>query len=217
MSADNFVAITGDLVSSRQIKERERIQRELDKINRKVNRKFKEVLVVPFSFRGGDEIQGLLKEFFYSIEIVYLYTKNLYPQRIRFGIGKGTISTAIAETTIQMDGKSFTRSREALESAKKENKYIVYSTGSPKIDSSINTIFLLIQSLQRDWKPLHYRRFWLYKELKSIEKVAKEEDISKQAIAKSLKIAHCEVLLKAERVLKSLLSEGTSSLSTPQG
>lgn len=43
----------------------------------------------------GDEFQGLLNNPAYAIEIVKYIQRELYPVKLRFGIGIGEISTEI--------------------------------------------------------------------------------------------------------------------------
>jgi len=65
---------------------------------------------------------------------------------------------------------------------------------------------MLIDTLKSFWKDKHYRRVFLYEELKSYERVAKIEKISKQMIYKTFKKIKYEKIKAAEEKLNELLS-----------
>jgi len=152
-----YTVITGDLVKSREISERYKVQIKLQKVLNAVNKKFRDDIVVNFSITLGDEFQGLLYTPEKSFDIIKEIQREIYPVRISFGVGSGTISTKIAKKTTEMDGECFRKSREALLEAKKLKQEIIYNTGTD-IDLSVNTILRLIYSIKSDWKKIHYHR-----------------------------------------------------------
>ncbi len=179
----NYVAVTGDLIKSREIPNRSEIQVKLHNILNKINLCFRKEIAVKFSVTLGDEFQGLLNSLEKSFDIINEIQRLMYPVKISFGVGYGYISTKISKRTVDMDGECFMKSREALQQAKKSGEEIVYNT-SPDADLTINTIISLISAIKSDWKDIHYRRTWLYEKLGTLKKVAKSEKVSKQMISK---------------------------------
>ena len=200
-----YTVITGDLVSSKKMDNRAFLQEKIQQIMNRVNKHFQSHLIVPFNFTGGDEFQALVDKLKVSFDIAKWWERELYPWRVRLGVGRGEISTPIADTTSSMDGPCFHRAREAVERAKRENRYLVYNTEDFVLNTSVNTILLLMEALQRDWKEIHYRRYWLYRELGTLEKVAVKEGVSRQAVVKTLKAAKYNAILEAERGVKEIL------------
>jgi len=214
-----YTVITGDLISSKEVTDRASLQEKVRTVMSDINKEFNSYLVVPFNFTAGDEFQGLLSEIGVSFDLAQRWMRGLFPWRARLGVGVGELSTPVAETTSSMDGQCFHRAREAIEVAKKEKRYLFYNIGDFVLDTSINMIILLMEAIQKDWKEIHYKRYWLYKELGTLEKVATREDVSKQAVIKTLKAAKYSAIMKAEESIKILLSafQNRLSLSTQKG
>lgn len=201
-----YTTITGDLVKSREIPNRSRVQIKLANVLDKINKQFRDFIVVKFSITLGDEFQGLLKSPEKSYDIIKEIQKLLYPVKISFGISVGSISTKIMKKTTEMDGECFTHSRAALQKAKEENQSTVYITGNSEKDLTINTIIMLIDTIKNNWKERHYRRVWLYEKLGTHKKVANKEKISRQMITKILQIIKYKEIKSAEESLRKLLS-----------
>ncbi len=201
-----FLAITGDIVNSRSVKNRTKLQEELLNICERVNNAFVEYIRVKFSITIGDEIQGLIKKESPIFNILEYFEKELYPVRIRFGIGEGTVSTPFYSKTNQMDGECFLNSRKAIEQAKKEDRLLKLILKHKKTEILVDMIVLWIERTKREWNNMIYRRFWLYKELKSIEKVAKKEGVTKQSVGESLKRAKYDIILKSQEIINRVVS-----------
>lgn len=201
-----YTVIIGDIIKSRELNERGEVQEKLKKTLKVINESFKDFIMVNFSIVLGDEFQGLLKNPEKSYEIIKKIQKEMYPVKFRFGIGIGGISTPIYEQIGEMDGECFVRAREAIERAKRSNQSIIYLTPCESLNSCLNTILMLIDTLKSFWKDKHYRRVFLYEELKSYERVAKIEKISKQMIYKTFKKIKYEKIKAAEEKLNELLS-----------
>lgn len=212
-----YVAVTCDLVKSREIPNRRKVQEKLLVVLNSINKEFKDFVIVKFSMTIGDEFQGLLSGIEKSYDICRTIEKEVYPLKVVFGVGIGHVSTNIARRTSEMDGICFVRSRYALEKAKKDNQSIVFFSGNQSwmMDSTLNTIIMLIDTIKQSWKDIHYRRVWGYEELKTLEAVARREKVSFQMIDKSLKTARYEQILTAENNLRKILA--AKSLSTSQG
>lgn len=203
---EKFWAVTGDIISSRQIEKRERLQRKLVAICREVNTKFKEFIVVNFTITIGDEIQGLVKKNSPLLKITGYFEEKLYPYKIRFGIGEGTVSTSFYTTTTRMDGECFLKSRQAIQRAREEGRYMKIVLSNKFIEPLIDIISLWIEKTKADWSEKQFRRFYLYKNLGSIEKVARKEKVTKQSIGKSLKRSKYDIVIKSEEIINSVLS-----------
>jgi len=204
---NKYTVITGDIVKSRDIIDRRNIQKKLKSMLQKINKKYEKIISVKFSITLGDEFQGLIKELVKSYELIKDIEKEMYPLNIRFGVGYGEVSTPFSRKIGEMDGECFVNSREALELSRKMNQSIVYKTGFEEKDLAINTILMLISAIKESWKDIHYRRAWLYEELKTYEKVAQKEKVSIQTISKMFKNIKYDKVRKAEENLVELLNQ----------
>ncbi|MCS7228053.1 MAG: SatD family protein, partial [Endomicrobia bacterium] len=75
----NYAAITGDLVQSRSFTHRDKIQSKLVSVLEKVNKQFRDFVMVKFTIILGDEFQGLVSSIEKSYDIVKMIQKELYP------------------------------------------------------------------------------------------------------------------------------------------
>ncbi len=131
-----YCAIIGDIVKSRNIEDRSNVQYRLEGILKDINMKYKDSIVANFTITIGDEFQGLLDEPKDLLDIIDYIKINLYPVKVRFGIGLGEMSTEIKLFAIGSDGPAYHVAREAIEDIKKSDiKYeqpdrdtIVYAT-----------------------------------------------------------------------------------------
>lgn len=206
--AEEFWVITADIVGSRNIKDRDLLQKKLFDLRQKTNRKFKDFIKVKFDITSGDGMQGLLKKKAPLVELMNFWEASLYPSKIRLGIGEGAITTKIYSSSDHMDGPCFVNSKRALDQAKKEKGLVRFGLVDPKFEMALNLIMFFIENIKAKWKEIHFRRYYLYKELGTLEKVAEEDNAAKtkQSIAESLKVAHYNLIVKAENALIFLLS-----------
>jgi len=86
-----YTVLTGDLVSSRKVDNRAAVQEKIQTVMNEINREFKSYLVVPFNFTTGDEFQGLMNELKVSFDLAQWWIKELFPYRVRMGIGAGRL------------------------------------------------------------------------------------------------------------------------------
>ena len=201
-----YTAITGDLVDSRKLPDRQKVQKQLQNILIQVNRRYRQQIAVRFSIILGDEFQGLLFSPQPSYPLIREIQRQIYPVRVKFGVGIGPLATRIMPSTSSMDGVCLLNSRQALLLTKKSRATIVYQSEQTDYDRLINTIILLIDALQSHWQEIHYRRVTLYEQLGSRQAVARKEKVSPQMISKMFQDIHLEEIKKAEETLKLLLN-----------
>lgn len=120
-----YFAIIGDIINSKSIDAdnalqiRNEVQINLNKILDNINKKYFDVIAANFLITLGDEFQGLLNHPKYIFEIIETIKLNIYPIKLRFGIGIGTIYTEInREMAIGADGPAYYNARKMVEQIK---------------------------------------------------------------------------------------------------
>jgi len=201
-----YVVITGDVVESRKYLARDRIQLSLKETLKKVNKKYAPQLLTDLIINRGDEIQGVLKETKTCLLLLEEIEEGIYPLKMRFGVGIGNITTPISKNAGEMDGNCFYRSRDSLERAKKEKQSVIFTTGEVITDTVLNSMVKLIDAIKSDWKEIHYRRIGKYRRFSDLRKVAREENVSHQAVSKTLKKAKYEAVKEAMEAINTILS-----------
>ena len=111
-----YLAIIGDLKHSRDISDRYVVQEKLNKVLGEINESYSRDLSSKFTITLGDEFQGLLNCGVNTMRIISDIERRMYPVKIRFGIGIGSITTDInTEMAIGADGPGYYKAREAIE------------------------------------------------------------------------------------------------------
>lgn len=156
-----YIAIIGDIKESKKLQDRNAVQERLLVVLNNINKNYSAVLAAKFVITLGDEFQGLLCEGKNAIYIIEEIQREMYPVRIRFGIGMGEIKTEInPEMALGADGPAFYMARSAIEFLKlheKKNKtYIAdirieVDNAEKEIEECLNTIFSLLTVIKRSW------------------------------------------------------------------
>ena len=165
-----YYAIIGDIKNSKEIDNRYEVQNKLKKILDDINLKYKADIKANFLITLGDEFQGLLNSPVFAIEIVKYIQRELYPVKLRFGIGIGEISTEINQkAAIGADGPAFYAAREMINFLKNEEKHLknqapdiqigYYNSKTIEIDE-INIMLTLIKVIEDSWTDKQRYTIW---------------------------------------------------------
>ena len=118
-----YYAIIGDIKRSKKIENRCEIQEKLKKILDNVNSIYNNDISAKFLITLGDEFQGLLEITAPILEIIKYIQREIYPIKLRFGVGMGNVSTLINhEAAIGADGPAFYAAREMIEFLREQEK-----------------------------------------------------------------------------------------------
>lgn len=160
-SYDQYVAIIGDIVESKQIKDRKDIQKKFKNILTNINAKYSEDITSKFVVTLGDEFQGLLNNRNNIMRIICEIQMAMAPLELRFGIGIGGISTDInLDNSSEIDGSAYHRARKMIkEIESKEFKYterhsnimICSEENNIEIDELLNSILSVCTALKSKW------------------------------------------------------------------
>lgn len=155
-----YVAIIGDIIGSKSLTHRKEIQLQLNQILTQVNSVFRDDIHSDFLITLGDEFQGLLYSPHNVVKIIEFIQLKFYPNRIRFGIGIGTIDTDfIRSEALGADGPVYHKARKMVEdlkisedSFKKQNAFIKLSWGIDEdMERLINSSFNACSFIEQQW------------------------------------------------------------------
>lgn len=119
-----FFAIIGDMVASKQLPNRTEAQERLRTALEDVNWQYQDDIASDFMITLGDEFQGLLRTGEHFLELIDRIQCQIYPLRMRFGIGIGAMSTPIfRESSIGSDGPAYWAARKAISYIHDKNDY----------------------------------------------------------------------------------------------
>lgn len=143
-----YFAIIGDIIESKKISERFKVQEKLEEVLARMNGEYAPFIASNFTITIGDEFQGLLLDSTRILEIIDKIKISMQPVDIRFGIGVGEITTKINNRlSIGADGPAYWNAREAILEIHNDNDY-----GKARIliksDENKNLIRVMNESLR---------------------------------------------------------------------
>lgn len=166
----SFAAVIGDIKDSRHLENRKEVQVHLQEILDRLNEKYKDHIVSKFLITLGDEFQGLLCGGEHILDMVNEIRMEMYPVRLRFGIGFGQITTDIkSEMALGADGPGYYRAREAVELLKEREKKNrpVLAEICLRLDEKdqekevlLNTVFDLMYVVESGWTERQRETIW---------------------------------------------------------
>lgn len=143
-----YCAIIGDIIRSRQITDRQFVQRRFLAMAAEASRLYAPAIESPFTVTIGDEFQVLLRAIDRAPEIVEHVVQAMKPVELVFGLGIGAIHTDInPRQAIGMDGPAFHLARAALTQAKKKKPKIVYKSDAAAIEL-VNALHCFIETCE---------------------------------------------------------------------
>ena len=198
-----YIILTCDLIGSKEVLDRYKIQQELKEATKAINTKFSRNICSPFVIVWGDSFQGVLG----SLENFYTILESFEEYLsidFRCGLGIGTINTPFSANPLEMDGPAFHRSQNALMIAEKERRTIWLQSEKKLFDNMINTILTLLTTIRKGWTSRQQEIIKLRKKNLTYKEIGERKKISKQAVSIILKSAHWEEVSLAIETLNKL-------------
>lgn len=207
-----FVALIGDIRGSRELEERNKVQKEFKRVVNSLNDHVPDSSIASrFTVTTGDEFQVLLTDATDAVEAAVSASDRFHPARLRFGIGRGELDTEVnPNQAIGMDGPCFHRARDAISSARKDGAWLRVDGWSKDLDGRINPMFDLIQCVREDWTDRQAQFALALKEEGTQKRVAERYDVSKSTVSESLSAGHVQEVRNAENSLAELLQDTLS-------
>ena len=209
----NRIVLIADIVSSRKIKERDKMQKNLKTLLRKLNKESGEI-ISPLTITLGDEFQCVYSSGNEIFRHVWQILDTAYPEKIRFSFGIGEISTAInKEQAIGMDGPAFYAAREGLSELKQKNYLfnISKNTTDTEILSFIKSTVFLISFHTYGWKRNRIKIMSLLEEEMTVKKIAKKLNITEQAVYKNISNGGLQLISELTSELTLLINKMVKS------
>lgn len=201
---ETFYALTGDVVGSRELSDRAEVQRRIRDAVSRLNRDLDPEPAAPLRVVSGDEVQGLLVRPEGAVEVVTRIADALHPVAVAWGLGSGPLTTDPSDDVSVLDGPCFHRSREALEAAESEGRWVVIRGFDAPHDPVLTTLLDLVWTLRSSWTDTQMK-YVRDARSRSQTDVAALHDVSRQAVSKVLDAAHFGVVLDGEEAARRYL------------
>lgn len=210
---DEVVVMIGDLVRSRRIKNRKEIQLKLRRTLENINSDYGNEVLAPLMIVRGDEFEGAFDSVRSCFDAFMRVERSLYPNKLRGGIGIGTIDTEFSERVIEMDGTSFHRARKALEKVKGAKSGVFIHSSDPEFDEIFNMTSRLFWAIINGWTKRQREVTEYYLAQSSSERSPRYEEIaehfgvSQPSISQILSKAHAREVKDAQFFLLEKISD----------
>jgi len=211
-----YIAIIGDIIESKKIADRNEVQIKLRQKLRDINEKYKDDIASKFMITLGDEFQGLLKRGRDAMNIISEIELDMFPVKLRFGVGIGRIDTEInAEIPLGADGPAYHQARKMINLLKDKEKHykesyanIMIASESDRIDVLLNAILSLSATLKNKWTKRQIEIINCYMNCGSNQyKTAEKLSITQSSVNKALDSASFYSYKKALDTVSMVLSE----------
>lgn len=214
-----YFAIIGDIVKSKKIENRNQVQEKLNEVLKQLNSKYEKSIAAKFIITLGDEFQGLLLNSNNVIDIIDEIKFEMYPIKIRFGVGIGCIDTQInKDMALGADGPAYHYARKVIEDIKVLNKMnskaqyntdIMISAGNSNdnIIDLINNNLCLCYFIEEKWtdKQRDLIKKIIYSDMTQRE-IANELKLVQSSVQRRLKFSGYYNYVYVKQGLKKVLS-----------
>lgn len=215
---EDYIAVIGDMMNSKTIKNRKEIQQKFKQILDEINHLYQDDIASKLAVTLGDEFQGLLKDSQHLIKIIMMIEMAMDPIELRVGIGIGEISTDIYfEHSAEVDGPAYHRARQMIEEIEKnEAQYtkhhssIMICSGKEngEIDGLLNSILSMCTALKSKWTARQKEIIFTYLTHKENQyKAADALSIDQSSVNKALKAARFYSYKAAMDTVSTFLSK----------
>ncbi|HCX78451.1 MAG TPA: hypothetical protein DG577_03460 [Firmicutes bacterium] len=191
-----ITVLTADVIGSRKAGLNQ------DTLTRSLNELAHPALLVPFAVSRGDEVQGIMSGWLSAPQLVRMLRWRCLPHKLRVGIGTGYYDGRLEADPWKLSGPAFFRARKALESiAASKDPATRVVTGEDGLDTLINSVWLLFDTLMSRWTPGQWEAVMTYEQAGTYAAAAKILGVAAQNVQKRCKAAHWQQIRQAEQGL----------------
>jgi len=211
-----FFAIIGDIIDSKKIQDRLKVQHDMTTVLNLINEKYSQSISSKFMITLGDEFQGLLNRGEYIAEIVDTIEREMHPIGLRFGVGVGSITTKINyDMPVGADGPAYYNARkmiEHLKNSRNKKKEIKTNIGIEiengfYLSELINSIFSINTIIKSRWTPRQREIINTYIKCDEVQgSTAASLGINQSNVQKALKISGFYEYHRAYKSITKVLS-----------
>ncbi len=210
----NYIVLKGDIINSRDSKNRDQIQQTLSRRLKELNKKYKDVIAAEFMITSGDGFQGLMKSAVHLFDITDELEDSI-PIKLRFGIGIGTLSTSINhKNSALIDGPCYHRADDMLSDIKAQEQQNTAPRANIRIgsdtqyDGVLNGLLSLRYVIKSSWTPRQTEVTRMYKEQSENQhQTAAQLGVNQSTVSRALKVTDYYSVKSAEAQMLRFIQE----------
>lgn len=207
---DRTYVVLGDVVGSRDVRDREQLGRGLRTALAGANDEYGDHVDARFTpLKGVDEFGGTLSGPDAAYDVVRAVQEGLHPTVARYAVVRGEVDVnPDAADVRRMDGPAFHRADELLDGLASEGANFVLETGESAVDDLATAAGDLALAIREGWTERQAEVARAYRVHGTQVSVAEGFGVSKQAVSKTLKAAGYDRVRRAEgRLTRALAAE----------
>lgn len=214
-----LLAVIGDIIGSKNIENRYKIQENLNEVLNKKNEYYKKQIISKWTITLGDEFQVLIEPNLEIFKMLDYISYKMDPINIRFGIGLGQIYTNINyEESIGSDGPAYWNAREAINLIHHNNNYgnskISFKSES-KNDDIINNLLYYTDWMKSNWTSTQRQVLYtllennIYNDNFKQKDIADKLEISESAISRRISSSGVRLYLSSRNsIAREIVKRG---------
>jgi hypothetical protein len=216
---EKLVAVIGDLVGSRRLSPASRRTTQIQylRLLTRLNRALHDGIRVNFEITLGDEFEGLLNTAGAAkviSEMLWTLEMEFKGPSVRIGVGLGRIDTVISEHASRSDGPAFHCAREAIASAKKQERLGgVFCGFGENNDTVLNGIARMLHEQRARWSRQQRRVAVELRRGETQAEAAVTMGLSPQAISKYAGAAAWKAYAEGELALRAALERAVDEIA----
>ncbi len=191
----HYLALIGDIVDSKQLRQRGEFQTKLTACLKSVGNR-NATLVSPYTITLGDEFQAVYKNADRLWLDLFSIMRDIHPVEARFAIGVGPLSTEVnRKQALGMDGPAFHRARAGINELK-ETGHLIRLQGEPVDEKAglnpwhvFNRVLNLLSHRIASWEENRFRILCGLLAGQAVGDIGEELAISKVAVYKNINAA----------------------------
>lgn len=200
--------ILGDIVGSRQLKDKENFRGILESACAQVNSKFENEIFTAFKIlKGVDEIGGVLRSIQWSYEVIAQLSERIHPQTMRFVTVYDYVDSGLETNDVaKMSGDAFHRAAQMIEQLKHSKMPFLIFAGDRLVDVLLSGQVSLLLLMKFDWSDRLRAVVNQYEKLGDQQEAAAQLGITQQAVSDALRRARWREIGGLEKQLNESLS-----------
>ena len=213
----------GDIKGSRNMNNREEVQKKLIGMFESLNKKYEEQLTAGISITRGDEFGCASKNptilnkigdelWLKTYGIVVKRGNKKEPLLFRYAIAKGEITTSAGRSVGAMDGPVFQYLDEKMKELKKKNMWVSLEGFSKVEDITLTSFKNLIYSQLSNLSLSERKIVSIFYEIRHQSKVAKKAGVKQPYISKVLKKTNWQIIEKSLEDFNMILEKNITKI-----
>ncbi|MDG6221342.1 MAG: SatD family protein [Candidatus Thermoplasmatota archaeon] len=180
--------LSGDVVSSRRMEEREEAQKKLFAACNEINDRYSDDICAEFKIlKGTDEVGGALNSIKNVYRILSIFSQSIHPNKMRFVLAFGIVDVASSPRDIaKMDGPVFHLAAEQMFELKQTKLLFAMRTGDNLMDKCFEGEINLLFLIKNTWSPKQHKIVKEYERTENQYETAESIGVSQQHISKTL-------------------------------